>query len=121
MLAEGRSFGDIAAELGLARNTVRRFARSASPDELLVNDRTGRRPSILDKHAPYLRERWNCGCTSAALLGQEIRARGYPAAAGRSAALSRVSAETPPSRSRRRSGLLRSGPRPWPHWQLGWR
>jgi hypothetical protein len=65
-------------EPGPARNTVRRFARSASPDELLVNDRTGRRPSILDKHEPCLRERWNCGCTNAALLGQEIRARGYP-------------------------------------------
>jgi hypothetical protein len=63
---------------GPARNTVRRFARSASPDELLVNDRTGQRPSILDKHEPYLRERWNSGCTNAALLGQEIRARGYP-------------------------------------------
>jgi hypothetical protein len=65
-------------EPGPARNTVRRFARSASPDELLVNDRTGRRPSILDKHEPYLRERWNSGCANAALLGQEIRARGYP-------------------------------------------
>lgn len=27
---------------------------------------------------PYLRERWNSGCTNAALLGQEIRARGIP-------------------------------------------
>jgi hypothetical protein len=77
MLAEGRSFGDIAAELGLARNTVRRFARAASPDELLVNDRTDRRASILGEHEPCLRERWNCGCTNAALPGQEIRARRY--------------------------------------------
>ena len=77
MLAGGRSIGEIAAELGLSRNTVRRFARAASPDELLVSDGTGRRASILDEHAPYLRERWNSGCTNAALLWQEIRARGY--------------------------------------------
>ena len=78
MLGEGRSIKGIAAELGLSRNTVRRFARAASPDELLVNDGTGRQPSILDEHAPYLRERWNSGCSNAALLWQEIRARGYP-------------------------------------------
>jgi transposase len=77
MLADGRNFREIAAELGLARNTIRRFARAASPEELLVHDGTGRRPSILDEHAPYLHERWNAGCTNAALLWQEIRARGY--------------------------------------------
>jgi transposase len=77
MLAEGRSLGEIAAGLGLSRNTVRRFARAAGPDELLVHDGTGRRASILDGHEPYLRERWNSGCTNAALLWQEIRARGY--------------------------------------------
>ena len=53
-------------------------ARAASPDELLVNDGTGRQPSILDEHALYLRERWNSGCSNATLLWQEIRARGYP-------------------------------------------
>jgi len=77
MLAGGRSFGEIAAALGLSRNTVRRFARAASPEELLACDGTGRRASILDEHAPYLHERWNAGCTNAALLWQEIRARGY--------------------------------------------
>ena len=78
MLGEGRNIKGIAAELGLSRNTVRRFARAASPEELLVNDGTGRQPGILDEHAPYLRERWNSGCSNAALLWQEIRARGYP-------------------------------------------
>jgi transposase len=77
MLAGGSSFCEIAAALGLSRNTIRRFARAASPEELLTCDGTGRRPSILDEHAPYLHERWNSGCTNAALLWQEIRARGY--------------------------------------------
>lgn len=78
MLASGRSIREITAALGLSRNTVRRFARAASPEELLVRDGTGRRPSILDEHTAYLRERWNSGCTNATVLWQEIRARGYP-------------------------------------------
>ena len=78
LLAEGRSLCQTAATLGLSRNTVRRFARAASPEELLVNDGTGRRVSILDEHEAYLRERWNSGCTNAAQLWQEIRDRGYP-------------------------------------------
>ena len=77
LLAEGRSLCQTAATLGLSRNTVRRFARAASPEELLVNDGTGRRVSILDEHEAYLRERWNSGCTNAAQLWQEIHDRGY--------------------------------------------
>jgi transposase len=78
LLAEGHTLTEIAGRLGLSRNTVRRFARAASPEELLVHDGTGRRASILDAHATYLRERWNSGCTNAAQLWQEIRDRGYP-------------------------------------------
>jgi transposase len=77
LLAAGCGISEIAAALGLSRNTVRRFARAASPEELLVNDGTGRRASILDEHSGYLRERWNSGCTNAAQLWQEIRDRGY--------------------------------------------
>jgi transposase len=82
MLAEGRSYREIAAGLGLARNTARRFARAASPEELLVNDGTGRQGSILDQHEAYLRERWNNGCTNAAMLWQELRDRGYAGGPG---------------------------------------
>jgi len=78
MLAEGRSQAQTAQELGLSRNTVRRFARADSPEELLVNDGTGKQASILDEHAAYLRERWNAGITNAAQLWQELRDRGYP-------------------------------------------
>jgi transposase len=78
LLAEGSSARAIAADLGLARNTVRRFARAADPEELLVHDGTGRRTSILATYEPYLRERWNAGCTDATALWRELRARGYP-------------------------------------------
>jgi len=77
-LAEGRTQAQVTRELGLSRGTVRRFARAASPEELLVNDGTGRQASILDEHAAYLRERWNSGCTNAAQLWAELRERGYP-------------------------------------------
>ena len=108
LLADGRSLGEIAAELGLSRNTVRRFARAASPEELLANDGTGRQASILDEHVAYLRERWNSGCTNAAQLWQELRARGYQGGPTTSASTSPASAEPQPSpprpRPRRRSG-----------------
>jgi hypothetical protein len=82
MLAEGRNFRGIASELGLSRNTVRRFARAASAEELLVNDGAGRQESNLDQHEPCLRERWNADCINAAQLWQELRDRGYTGGLG---------------------------------------
>jgi transposase len=76
LLAEGRSTRAIAAGLGLARNTVRRFARASDPEELLVNDSTGRRRSMLEDYAPHLRQRWDQGCTDATALWRELRERG---------------------------------------------
>ena len=78
LLADGCSQAAIAAELGLSRNTVRRFARAAGPGELLVRDWTPQNTGILHAYEPYLRERWNSGCTNATQLWQEIRVQGYP-------------------------------------------
>jgi hypothetical protein len=96
LLAEGRSQAHASQESGLSR-TVRRFARAASPEELLASDGTGKQASILDEHAAYLRERWNSGCTNAAHLWAELRDRGYPVARPTSASTSPASAEPPPS------------------------
>ncbi|MEU3462917.1 transposase [Streptomyces sp. NPDC006733] len=76
LLDQGVGLRAIARRLGLARNTVRRFANAADPDELLVGQWTGR-PSILDPYKPYLHQRWAEGCTVARALFEELRERGY--------------------------------------------
>jgi len=71
----------IAARTGLARQTVRRFARVARVDELLAGPGRGR-PSLLDDYEPYLRQRWDEGCTSARQLHADLRQRGYTGSYG---------------------------------------
>jgi hypothetical protein len=77
LLAQGRDLRAVARELNLARTTVRRFARASSPEELLVHNGTGKRPTMIEEFSTYLRHRWEHGCTNAEQLYQEIKARGY--------------------------------------------
>jgi hypothetical protein len=63
-------------QLGLARGTVRRFARASNVDEILAKPHP-KRPRILDDHADYLRERLAAGVTNAVTLFAELRERGY--------------------------------------------
>jgi len=74
--AQGLGIKPIMRQTGLARATVRRFYQAATIGELLAAARDGR-PSPLDKHKPYLHQRWNQGCTSARQLHAELRDRGY--------------------------------------------
>nr|WP_279493573.1 ISL3 family transposase [Actinocrispum wychmicini] len=76
LLAQGESVSGTSRSLLLDRKTVRRFARAGSVEELLVKQRDGR-PGPLERFKPYLRERWNQGCTTATLLLAEIREQGY--------------------------------------------
>ncbi|WP_066370359.1 ISL3 family transposase [Herbidospora mongoliensis] len=77
LIAQGLTLREIARELTLGRNTVRRFARAASPEELLVRDGTGKQTRQLDAYAVFLRRRWAEGCTNATQLMDELRACGY--------------------------------------------
>ena len=74
--AQGKGIKPIMRETGLAKETVRRFYRAATADELLAKIRDGR-PSLLDDHKPYLHQRWNEGCTNVRQLHTELKERGY--------------------------------------------
>jgi len=76
LLDEGLSVRAIARRLGLARNTVRRYARAATWQELATG-RWQNLPSILDPYKPYLHRRWHKGHTDASKLHAELRERGF--------------------------------------------
>jgi transposase len=78
--AQGKGIKPIMRELGLAKQTVRRFSRAHSVEELLSKPREGR-PSLLDPFKPYLQQRWNHGHTCATGLVEELRAPGYQGSA----------------------------------------
>ena len=78
---QGKGIKTIMRELGLAKQTVRRFARAASVEELLASARDGR-ASVLDEFKPYLHHRFNTGHTNGTQLFAEIREQGYRGSLG---------------------------------------
>ena len=70
----GQSLHAIAARLGIARNTVRRYLRM---DGVLQIAPCPRCKSLLDPHYEYLAERWKQGETNARRLFEEVQTRGY--------------------------------------------
>nr|WP_246281871.1 ISL3 family transposase [Fodinicola acaciae] len=71
----GVGTGAICKALNLDGNTVRRYVRAATADELLIP--SSRRGRELDAHLDYLIRRWEEGWTNAARLTEELRAIGY--------------------------------------------
>jgi transposase len=72
--AEGLSLRAIATQMGLARGTVHRFARTDSFPE---RQPRGRYCSILDPYEAYVRQRWDEGCQNATRLWRELREQGF--------------------------------------------
>ena len=70
----GESLRAIKKATGLARATVRRFARAESFPGRAVR---APGPSRLDPFIPWLEERLAAGCTNASALSRELRERGY--------------------------------------------
>jgi hypothetical protein len=81
LVAQGKGIKPIMRELGLAKETVRRFVRAQSVEELLATPTAGR-PSILDPFKPYLHQRWRDGTTCAWDLFRELRQQGYAGSLG---------------------------------------
>src|SRR5258708_5281947 len=77
--ATGMSLRKIGEELGLARNTVRKYFRQP-PDPPLPTPRP-LRASQLDRYEDYLLARWSQGERNAAQLHREISERGYQGSA----------------------------------------
>src|SRR5438876_1952370 len=75
----GMSLRKIGEELGLARNTVRKYFRQ--PPEAPLPTPRPLRASQLDPYEDYLLERWGQGERNAAQMYREISARGYRGAA----------------------------------------
>jgi hypothetical protein len=75
LVAQGCSLKGISRALNLDYYAVRRCARAAGLDELLVTAVT--LTTVLDAYKPYLYERYSAGCHNASLLFREIHARGY--------------------------------------------
>lgn len=76
LLAQGHGIREIARELHMGGNTVRRTARAAAPEELLSGRRQPR-PSQLDPYKPHLDKRWAAGLTNAIHLHAELQDLGY--------------------------------------------
>jgi transposase len=74
LYAAGHSLSQIAQDMDLSPKTVRRFLRAEAFPERLP--RTGA-SSPLDRHKPFLQQRWQEGCHNARQLFEELQARGY--------------------------------------------
>jgi transposase len=76
--SQGLSLHQITRDIGLARNTVRKYARQPVPPSAPEPTSRPRRNSVLDPYEGYLQRRWNEGCRNAALLFRDIKEQGYP-------------------------------------------
>ena len=74
MKGAGRSIRGIAGELGIARNTVRRYLKS--PEAIRAKPRP-HRASKLDPYTGYIDRRLHEGLENCVVLHRELRARGY--------------------------------------------
>ena len=108
VIAEGRGIRQIAVELGLARNTVRRYVHADVPERLMTGQWQAGRPSILDPFAPYLIQRLAEGQHNATRLYEEITQLGYPGSLSRLRAYLRPLREGHPAPRRRPAPSVRT-------------
>lgn len=81
LLDQGHGLRQIARELNIGRGTVRRYARAATPQDLL-HDQWQSRTSMLDPYKPHLHQRLAEGRISITALHREITALGFQGSYG---------------------------------------
>jgi transposase len=74
LLAQGRSIRQVAGEVGVARNTVRKYLRDPGIPQASSRPKRG---STLDPYRDYLRQRMAEGVDNAVVLLRELRTQGY--------------------------------------------
>jgi transposase len=74
LVAQGRSIRQVAAEVGAARNTVRKYLRDPGIPQASARPKRG---CTLDPYRDYLRQRMAEGVENAVVLLRELRAQGY--------------------------------------------
>ena len=73
--AQGRAILQIARELNISRQTVRKYMASEHfPDY----PHPKRQKSMLDPYVPYLQQRWDAGCHNTQQLWRELQSQGFP-------------------------------------------
>lgn len=77
LLAAGHSKRSVARQLGMTLNTILRFSRATTPEDMFTGQWQSR-ATKLDDYKPYLDQRWQEGCTNAWKLWEEIKEQGYP-------------------------------------------
>nr|WP_168504864.1 ISL3 family transposase [Streptomyces sp. S1D4-11]QIY93376.1 ISL3 family transposase [Streptomyces sp. S1D4-11] len=77
LLGQGLTVRAVARRLELSRNTVRRYARAVTWEELATGRWWQNLPSTLDPYKPYLHQRWHEGHTNGAQLHAELQERGF--------------------------------------------
>ncbi|WP_160159547.1 hypothetical protein [Streptomyces sp. 3213.3] len=116
LLAAGHSKRSVARQLGMTLNTILRFFRATTPEEMFTGQWQSR-ATRLDDYKPYLDQRWQEGCTNAWKLWEESRNRAIHADTAASATMSAGLFAASPNRSapgRQRPARSRAGSSPTP-------
>jgi transposase len=71
---QGLSQREIGRQLGISKNTVKRFVRAGQFPERAERPR---KSPLLGPYEAYLRSRWTAGCHNAHTLWEEIRGQGF--------------------------------------------
>ncbi|MEU9882579.1 transposase [Streptomyces phaeochromogenes] len=111
LLAAGHSKRSVARQLGMTLNTILRFSRATTPEEMFTGQWQNR-ATRLDTYKPYPDQRWQEGCTNAGNYGRRSRSRAVPAVTPASVTTSAGIFAPSPNRSapaRHRPAPLRTG------------